>query len=132
MFKNLVKLFCFSEDKTNKTENTIKSSKIASITVEANDDGTINIVCDWPDFSEKNQKSIEGMAKFFALTIDSINSGMLENEIISTLYNHDKNNPYNSLFVHNTLVELIYLAKSKKRPSNLPIVSPLDVFTSQD
>jgi len=129
MFKNFIdKLFTAKDIK----ENNIKSSKIASIKVEANNDGTINIVCDWPDFSEKNHKSIQVMAKFFALAIDAINSGILEQEIIATLNNHDKSNPYDTLFVHNTLVELIYLAKSKTTTLNSPIISPLDVFTPQD
>lgn len=131
MFKNLIDKLFTSKAKDIK-ENNIKSSKIASIKVEANNDGTINIVCDWPDFSEKNQKNIQGMAKFFALAIDAINSGILEQEIISTLNNHDKNNPYDILFVHNTLVELIYLAKSKEKTLNSPIISPLDVFAHQD
>lgn len=129
MLNNLIKLLFPKKDIT---ENSIKSSKIARICIEANNDGTINIICDWPNFSEKNQKSIQGMAKFFAIAIDAINSGILEQEIISTLNNHDKSNPYNTLFVHNTLVELLYLAKSKERPSNSPIISPLDVFTPHE
>ena len=47
------------------------------------------------------------------------------------LKNYDPSNPYNSLFSHCTLVELINLEKIKKaRNSNSdkPVISPLDVF----
>ena len=55
--------------------------------------------------------------------------------MIDTLKNFDQSNPYNSLFSHCTLVELINLEKIKKaKNTNLtkPVISPLDVFKSEN
>ena len=54
--------------------------------------------------------------------------------MIDTLKNYDQSNPYNNLFSHCTLVELINLEKIKKhRSSNgdRPVISPLDVFKTE-
>tara|TARA_A100001201_G_scaffold128863_1_gene114051 strand:- start:115 stop:501 length:387 start_codon:yes stop_codon:yes gene_type:complete len=108
---------------------------LSTITIEVNNDGTLNIVCYWPDYDETNADQINGAAKFYALAIHALNSGLLEYDMIDTLKNFDQSNPYNSLFSHCTLVELINLEKIKKaKNTNLtkPVISPLDVFKSEN
>ena len=126
MFNFIKKIFT----KAKKTEET--AEKLSSLSIQINKDGTINIVCDWPEFDENNSQTIVSSARFYALAIQAVNEGLLEKDIIDTLKNyHDTSNPFNSLFVHNTLVELINLAKSKNNKNpllNKPIISPLDVF----
>jgi len=106
---------------------------ILSISFEVNKNGTINIVCDWPNFDESNMEKIQGFARYYAITIDAINSSILEKEIIDTLKNYDTSQPYNSLFIHNTLVELINIEKAKREKDinfKKPLISPLLVFKS--
>ena len=58
---------------------------------------------------------LETIARFYALGIHAVNSGLLEADIIETLKNHDTSNPYNSLFVHNVLIEIINIEKTIKK-----------------
>ena len=108
------------------------NSVIASITIENNTDGSLNIVCDWPEFNTDNYESMNGVAKAFASSIYSINSGILAKDIIDTLKNHDKTNPYNSVFVNNVFSELINMEKySAINQSYSPLISPLEVFKTE-
>lgn len=125
---NFIKRFFLKE---NNYETEEAAEKLSSLTIEVNLDGTLNIICDWPEFDENNNKQIANVAKYYALAIHALNEGLLDKEIIDTLKNYDNSNPFNSLFVHNTLVELINLEKIKKENNpllNKPIISPLDVF----
>lgn len=125
---NFIKRFFFKE---NNYETEEAAEKLSSLTIEVNLDGTLNIICDWPEFDENNNKQIANVAKYYALAIHALNEGLLDKEIIDTLKNYDNSNPFNNLFVHNTLVELINLEKIKKENNpllNKPIISPLDVF----
>lgn len=130
MFKYLSKIFS-SKTKT----PTAFTEDLSSITIEINNDGTLNIVCYWPDYDEDNSSSINGVAKFYALAIHALNSGLLEYDMIDTLKNYDQSNPFNSLFSHCVLMELINLEKIKKnKNANLdkPVISPLDVFKGEN
>lgn len=126
MFNFIKKIF------TKSTEETLEATeRLSSLSIQVNKDGTINIACDWPEFDNNNAKAISGSARFYALAIHALNEGLLEKDIIDTLKNYDTSNPFNSLFIHNTLVELINLEKSKNNKNpllNKPIISPLDVF----
>jgi len=107
---------------------------LSSICFEVNQDGTVNILCDWPDFNNDNADKIESVAKFYALGIHALNRGLFEADIIDTLKHHDKNNPYNNLFIHNVLVELINIEKTirEKSPNyKKPVISPLNVFNEE-
>ncbi len=128
MFKYIKSLFA-------KKKNLKFDSELSTITIEINKDGTLNIICYWPDYDENNSDEINGTAKFYALAIHALNSGLLEYDMIDTLKNYDQSNPYNNLFSHCTLVELINLEKIKKhRSSNgdRPVISPLDVFKTEN
>jgi len=128
MFKYIKNIF---SKKTNKLD----TQDLPSITIEVNDNGSLNILCNWPDFDESNASDINGSAKFYALAIHALNSGLLEYDIIDTLKNYDNSNPFNSLYSHSTLVELINLEKIRRsKNTNLekPVISPLDVFKSEN
>jgi len=128
IFKKLYKYF------NKKPPEIVQDNPImSSLSIGINKDGTINIVCDWPEFNDDNAKTIDPIARFYALTIYSLNEGLLENDIMDTLKKHEVSNPYNTLFVHNTLLELIRLQKLKKnyKSSNHPIISPLEVFKTE-
>lgn len=108
------------------------SSIVASITIENNTDGSLNIVCDWPEFTVDNYESMTGVARAFASSIYSINSGILAKDIIDTLKNHDKTNPYNAVFVNNVFSELINMEKYVSTDQTYsPLISPLEVFKTE-
>jgi len=112
-----------------------EQQKLASLTVEVNTDGTMNILCDWPDFNEDNVESIKNVAHYYALSIHALCNGYLETDIIDTLKCYDKDNVFNALFAHTTLVELVNaekLSKWKNTNTDSPIVSPLNVFKTEE
>lgn len=125
----------FKKPESNLIKDVDAQTNIASsISIENNTDGTLNIVCDWPDFNEGNIDSIPNVAKIFASSIYSLNHGFLEKDIIDTLKNHDTSNPYNSLFVHNVFSEMIHVEKSienKYAYKKNPLVRPSEVFKAQ-
>lgn len=127
MFKKLLSML-FSSSQTQ-----IKpASKLASISVEVNTDGTINISCDWPTFNVNNSNKIKEIAYFYAVAIHALNKGLLEKDIIETILNYDRSDAFNGLFAQNTLIELLHIEKSYRTPNinnqNRPIISPLEVF----
>tara|TARA_B100002019_G_scaffold66606_1_gene57179 strand:- start:1666 stop:2061 length:396 start_codon:yes stop_codon:yes gene_type:complete len=107
---------------------------VACLSFEVNKDGTINIVCDWPDFDDNNVKSIPSIAYYYALAIDAINKGYLHKDIIETLKQCDNDNPLNTLFVENTLVEIVNLKKFSNNTlkDSVPVISPLEVFRATE
>jgi len=110
-------------------------AKLASLTIEVNTDGSMNILCDWPDFHADNSESLKNVSHYYALTIHAVCSGYLKDDIIDTLKCYDKENVFNALFAHNTIIELNNvekLSKWKKEDDNKPIISPLDVFNAAD
>jgi hypothetical protein len=134
MFKKLISYF--SSKQTPDILRKPADIKLASLNIEINNDGTLNIICDWPEFNENNAHKIKDIAYFYALGIHAINKGFLEKDIIDTLVNHDKTNVFNTLFTQNTLLELLNLEKNFKHNNqntqhDQPIVSPLEVFKSR-
>lgn len=96
-------------------------------------DGTIDIMCNWPEFDENNQKAMLNIAYFYALAIHAINNGLLHKEIIETMRQSAKLNEFDTLFVHNVLYKLYELEKSQQYQRNIdlahePLIQPLDVF----
>lgn len=107
-------------------------SVVSSITIENNHDGSLNIVCDWPEFNVDNYENMTTVAKAFAASVYSLNNGLLSRDIIDTLKNHDKTNPYNSLFINNVFSEIINIEKyASLNQSHSPLVSPLEVFKAE-
>lgn len=130
MFKLLANLF---KRKIQQPKSTPSSKSICSISFEVNKDGSINILCDWPEFHIDNAKSIRSISHFYASAIHALNNGLLAPEIIGTLNNYDRTNEFNGLFVHNTLVELSNIEQYKQKDNfqlNKPVISPLSVFRS--
>ena len=109
--------------------------KLASLTIEVNNDGTMNILCDWPDFDEDNVESLKNVSQYYALAIHALCNGYLQEDIIQTLKCYDKDNVFNALFAHNTIVEIANtekLSNWKKDDNDRPIISPLEVFRSSE
>lgn len=129
MLKFLTNIFNQYKKPSIKPSN--NSQTICSLVVEVNTDGSINILCDWPEFNVNNAKSIRNISYYYATAIHALNNGLLESDIIGTLNNYDKSNEFNGLFVHNTLVELINIEKQIRKNNTdftKPVVSPLNVF----
>jgi len=124
----------FSSSKSTEVESpTIQ--KLASLTIEVNQDGTMNILCDWPDFDENNAESIKNISNYYALAIHALCNGYLEEDIIDTLKCYDKDNVFNALFAHNTLIEINNVRKlsvRKDMDTDKPIISPLEVFKTEE
>lgn len=100
-------------------------------------DGTIDIVCHWPEFDDTNEKAILNIAYFYALAIHAIDSGLLHKEIIETMRQSAKLNEFDTLFVHNVLYKLYELEKSQQYQKNInlahePLIQPLDVFKNMN
>lgn len=98
-----------------------------------NIDGTINIVCYWPEFNETNKEQISSLSNNYALMLDAINRGFLEKEIISTIKNYKSYDSYDILFAQNVyykLMELSYLKQKSNTEQNMPVVRPSQVFKS--
>tara|TARA_Y100000385_G_C12787827_1_gene506340 strand:- start:48 stop:434 length:387 start_codon:yes stop_codon:yes gene_type:complete len=127
-------MFNFFKKKKQQKFELSEDQALSTICFEVNHDGTINILCDWPEFNNENAKSIDDIAKFYALGIHALNQGLFEADIIDTLKNHDQSNPYNHLFIHNVLIELINIEKAI-RDNNInykrPVISPLNVFNEE-
>ena len=124
-------MFNFFKKRKTKIQKPEMPKALSCISFEINEDGTINIVCDWPDFNDENITNLEIVAKYYSLAIHAVNAGLLEKDIISTLKQHDTTNPYNNLFVHNVLIELINVEKTIREQSpayQKPVISPLNVF----
>jgi len=133
MFNFIRSIFLSKEQEAEEDEEV--STKLASLTIEVNTDGTMNILCDWPDFHADNAESLKSISHYYALAIHAVCNGYLEQDIIDTLKYYDKDNVFNALFAHNTLIELNNaekLSKWKKEDGDKPIISPLDVFNSSD
>jgi hypothetical protein len=119
-----------TKDKNKEEEQDSKTKPPCSLELEMNFDGTINIICSWPEFNEENKKSIDYLANYFALMIDAVNTGLLEQEIINTLKNYSSNNYSDILFAQNVyykILELNFLRKEQEKFSN-PLIKPSQVF----
>lgn len=105
---------------------------ICSLEVQMNEDGTINIVCGWPDFTLENKSSMPTIAYQYALVLDAINSGMLAKEILDTIKNYQSDNTMDILFAQNVIYKLSEMSFLRKQNSNKirtePVVRPLEVF----
>lgn len=126
MLNLLKKIFCKKKD-----QKQSQKDYVSAINFLISYDGKVDIVCEWPIFDENNSDKIKDVAYFYAIAIHALNNGFLEKETINTLKKHHKQNPFDSLFVHNVLVELINIEKLHKKEDlshYLPMVSPTEVF----
>jgi hypothetical protein len=129
MLEKLFNIFSLTKKETKQAES---SGHLCKLEFEINKDGTIDIICHWPQFTEKTTSTIINIAYFYALAIHAINNGLLEKEILDTLQKNAKFDEYDTLFVHNVLYKLYELEKKQKYQSGdiskHPFVYPLDVF----
>lgn len=137
MFNFLKQIFsssrCYQNDTKLKNDAVNKKdtdSTRCSLEVQMNIDGTINIICYWPEYSHTNKDKMTETANNYALMIDAINQGYLSKDIINTIKNYRSENSYDSLFAQNVfykLAELNYL-KQKSLDNSEPLVRPTQVF----
>lgn len=126
----LEKLFSiFNKKKPPKPEQ----SYVSKLEFGINLDGTIDIICHWPEFNDNNSKSLLNIAYFYGMAIHAINNGLLHKEIIETMRQTAQLNEFDNLFVHNVLYKLYELEKSQQFQRNInlanePLVAPLSVF----
>lgn len=119
-----------NQSSKNKTEN--KSP--CSLCIEMNFDGTINIVCSWPEFNDNNKKHLNYLANYYAIMIDALNSGFLNKEILKTIQNHESHNSMDTLFAQNVyykIAELNFLKKEQEK-SFSAIIKPSQVFNKSN
>lgn len=132
MLEKLFNIFKVKKTKPKNLERVSDTTNVCKLEFGINKDGTIDITCYWPQFSESNSSSIMNIAYFYALAIHAINSGLLEKEILDTLQKNSTYDEYDTLFAHNVLYKLYELEKKKKYIngdiSKDPLVFPLDVF----
>jgi hypothetical protein len=101
-----------------------------SLELEMNKDGTINIICSWPKFTEDNKKYLINLANHYALMIEALNAGFLEKEIVNTVKNYSSDNYMDTLFAQNVyykLIELNFLRTEQEKINN-PLIKPSQVF----
>lgn len=106
------------------------NQSICGLEIQMNIDGTINIVCSWPEFDKNNQDVMQHLAKHYAMMIDAISSGLLTKDIINTLKNYQTENPMDTLFAQNVfykIAEINYL-KNYQDYNNEPLIKPSQVF----
>lgn len=114
----------------NKSSETSTNDSICSLEIQMNSDGTINIVCGWPDFHDENKTKIPTIAQQYALIIDAMNSGMLSKEILNTIKYYNSHNTMDILFAQNVIFKLTELSFLKKQHQSIsePVIRPTDVF----
>lgn len=125
MFNFIQKIL--SKIKSNKDE---KNPFMCSINFELNYDGTINIICYWPNFNNNNMDKIAPVSLEFSTLLHMINTGMLKTEIVNTLNTlTDKSNKFDNMFINMCLLKLIeYSEKDNLITSYEPLVKPSSVF----
>jgi hypothetical protein len=116
-----------------KAELPKQSDTCCSLEIQMNNDGTINILCSWPEFSENNKDKMITVANNYALMINAINNGYLSGEIIHTIKNYKSHDPYDSLFAQNVYYKITELNLFKEKTTsnklnNQPLIRPLIAF----
>jgi hypothetical protein len=107
-----------------------KEKAPCSLEIEMNYDGTINIICSWPEFNEDNKAHLNYLANYYAMMIDALNSGFLNKEIINTIRNYNTDNNMDILFAQNVyykITELNFLKKEQEK-NNSSYIKPSQVF----
>jgi hypothetical protein len=117
----------------NKSKDSIEQdnpSAPCSLEIQMNLDGTVNIICSWPEFDDHNKKIMSHLANNYAIMIDALNTGFLSKEIINTLKNYQTDNPMDILFAQNVfykIAEINYL-KNQNSSGSDTLIKPSEVF----
>lgn len=125
MYNFLRKLLAKPEKKEN-TKTNIDQQVWSSLEIQLNIDGTVNIICSWPDFEKNNDNNIQALSEKYALMINSINRGFFSSQIIETIKNYRSNNYYDILFSQNVyykILEFAYLEEQKSFDTE-PVIKP--------
>jgi hypothetical protein len=124
MYNFLRKLF-IKPKKDIKTD--IDQQVWSSLEIQLNIDGTVNIICSWPEFKEKDEQNIHSLSEKYALMISAINKGFFSSQITDTLKNYRSDNYHDILFSQNVyykILEFTYLEEQKSFDAE-PVVKPL-------
>lgn len=117
-------------DSTEKEDDSTSESSPCSLEIQMNLDGTVNIICSWPEFDHSNKKIMTHLANHYAMMIDALNSGFLAKDIVSTLKNHQTEDPMDTLFAQNVFYKIAELNFLKNNHNNDydALVKPSQVF----
>lgn len=102
-----------------------------SIEIQMNIDGTVNIICSWPEFDDHNKKIMTHLANHYAMMLDALNSGFLAKDIVNTLKNHETDNPMDTLFAQNVfykIAEINFLKNHQNNNEDTALIRPSQVF----
>lgn len=131
MLSKILKIFSWkNQTKQQKIDTNKDQEKVCALIFQVNKEGSINIICEWPDFDINNSSTIRDIAFNYANLINALSSGLLEKDILNTMKNCDQSNPFNNLFYRNVLVEILNIQKEQNFSylKKLPLVSPISVF----
>jgi hypothetical protein len=123
------KNFLYKKNQYKETPTTKESP--CSLEIQMNLDGTVNIICSWPEFNDDNKKIMSHLANHYAMMIDALNSGFLSKDIIDTLKNHETENPMDTLFAQNVfykIAEINFLKNHQNHDNHDALVKPSQVF----
>jgi hypothetical protein len=123
------KNFLYKKNQHKETPTTKESP--CSLEIQMNLDGTVNIICSWPEFNDDNKKIMSHLANHYAMMIDALNSGFLSKDIIDTLKNHETENPMDTLFAQNVfykIAEINFLKNHQNHDNHDALVKPSQVF----
>jgi hypothetical protein len=127
MFEFIKKFFHVNK----KDKSTQKNNFMCSLNFELNYDGSINIVCYWPNFNNSNIESIDIVSDEYVSLLTAINSGALKHEVESTLnYLIEKGNLYDNIFIDTCLLKISEYDKKNlfMTPADIPLIKPSNVF----
>lgn len=112
-------------------KKTEKIKSVCSINFEINYDGTMNIVCFWPNFNKTNYTEIEPIGTDFANLLFAINNGLMQEDVMKTLTSLiDKSNDYDNLFINVCLVKWLENIEKTVQSKHIeePLIKPFNVF----
>jgi hypothetical protein len=119
-------------DIVSKTINNRKKH-MASIDFQINHDGTMNILCDWPEFKDIEPSEIDKVADKYAMLMYMINNNLLVKDIIEILSEAmASTNPFDAYFVHQVLAKWLEINKKAEKENTVEnkqiFIKPSSVF----
>lgn len=124
MFKKLKRLI-------SKQDQDDSTKPMCSINFELNYDGTVNIICYWPNFNESNIDKMDIVSTEFSRLLFSLEQKSIKKDIVQTLTNLTRpNNLYDSLFVNLVLKKWVENMEKNEPESSFdgPMIRPSSVF----
>jgi|LakMenEpi03Aug12_release.lakeMendotaPanAssembly.Ray.scaffolds.fasta_scaffold419764_3 hypothetical protein len=118
------------ETKEDNIVTKIEKDYLCSLSLQLNYDGTVNIICYWPNFEKLEPSSIDDIASQYATMIFMVNNGLLKKDIVETLSDVlGSDEPFDAYFVHQVLEKWLEITeKTEKVINSKPFIKPSSVF----